>query len=70
MQDFCTLEKLVNSVMVEYKEFRISKGKKVLPVLFLHSQISIRAPSNNDFLISIIHFDFNYSVLGGILTGV
>ncbi|CAL5382227.1 unnamed protein product [Camellia sinensis] len=31
-EDFCTLEKLVNSVMGEYKEFRISKGKKVFEI--------------------------------------
>ncbi|CAL5331802.1 unnamed protein product [Camellia sinensis] len=31
-KDFCTLEKLVNSVMGEYKEFRISKGKKVFEI--------------------------------------
>ncbi|XAR53967.1 Trehalose-phosphatase [Bertholletia excelsa] len=31
-EDFCTLEKLVNSVLGEYKEFRISKGKKVFEI--------------------------------------
>lgn len=31
-EDFCTLEKLVNSVLVEYKEFRISIGKKVFEI--------------------------------------
>ncbi|PSS03957.1 Trehalose-phosphate phosphatase [Actinidia chinensis var. chinensis] len=31
-EDFCTVEKLVNSVMVEYKEFRVSKGKKVFEI--------------------------------------
>lgn len=40
MQDFCTLERLVNSILEEYKEFRMSKGKKVLI-------ISIIVPRNN-----------------------
>ncbi|KAG5538241.1 hypothetical protein RHGRI_018985 [Rhododendron griersonianum] len=31
-EDFCTLVKLVNSVLEEYKEFRMSKGKKVLEI--------------------------------------
>lgn len=35
MQDFCNLEKVVNSVIGEFKEFRISKGKKVWHGLFL-----------------------------------
>lgn len=43
MQDFCTLEKLVNSVLEEYKEFRMSKGKKVLI-------ISIIVPRNNHLI--------------------
>ncbi|KAF7154321.1 hypothetical protein RHSIM_Rhsim01G0171800 [Rhododendron simsii] len=31
-EDFCTLEKLVNSVLQEYEEFRISIGKKVFEI--------------------------------------
>ncbi|XP_058225642.1 probable trehalose-phosphate phosphatase C isoform X1 [Rhododendron vialii] len=31
-EDFCTLEKLVNYILEEYKEFRMSKGKKVLEI--------------------------------------
>lgn len=31
-EDFCNLEKVVNSVIGEFKEFRISKGKKVFEI--------------------------------------
>ncbi|KAF5953200.1 hypothetical protein HYC85_011144 [Camellia sinensis] len=58
-EDFCTLEKLVNSVMGEYKEFRISKGKKVFCISY--SYILYSCPnSNNEFIIFTSHLGFDF----------